>query len=190
MQDRSLLQCSKSIRDESDSGGCNGANPNARETNPRPNYRITLMEQHHAPRQILLSIVTVVSLWSTLSSPAGAQATANPPPKTIPAYAAGMARPDKIYLHDYNAYHLQDRVFYLWLGDTPKAYLFKVPADFLSSDDDFYYFRDSRPEFGNEWAFVRKPENDFLKKRSIWRRKAGDQDWEEETSNATLASPR
>jgi hypothetical protein len=92
-------------------------------------------------------------------------------------------------MHNLNSYHLPSREFYLWRGDTPKAILFKVHADFVSSDVNFFYFRTTSPVMAVEWAFTRQPDDNFLVAHPIWVRDLGETTWSVEAADATLATP-
>jgi hypothetical protein len=82
---------------------------------------------------------------------------------------------------------LSTEQFLVFLADFPKAILFLAPAKHVSTDNDFYYYSDR--QFNLEWAFARKPEDNFFVKRAIWSRAAGQSAWQLRTVEATLAAP-
>lgn len=139
-----------------------------------------------ASRRLVLAALAAVVLGSVATTPA--QGTPPTPPAIIPSFSATMALPANAYLQGRNLYHLPERVFYLWLGDTPKAVLMRAPADFLASDDDFFYLRDTRMQ--REFAFSRKPEDNFLANHAIFTRRQGEVVWQLSATDATLAAPK
>jgi len=113
--------------------------------------------------------------------------TAPTPPATIPTAPSPLVRPKLAYLAGGSTWNLSTEQFLVFLADVPKALLVLCPAKHLSTDDEFYYYLDQRFEL--EWAFARKPENDFFKKRGVWSRKVGETTWQLRSSEATLATP-
>jgi hypothetical protein len=109
------------------------------------------------------------------------------PPTNIPAAPSPLVRPRLAYLHDAKMWNLSAEEFWIFLADVPKAILMRCPAKHLSSDAEFYYYEDYR--MNKEWAFARKPEDNFFTKRSVYSRDPGDPTWQEWTPDATLATP-
>jgi hypothetical protein len=114
--------------------------------------------------------------------------TAPPQPATnVSGCAPCFSRPNVAFLYDHNTYDLQSGCFYRLLFDTPKAVLFRHCCCYLSEDRYYFYYRDSKFEY--DLAFGKDPKSNFAG-HAIWIRRFDSREWQLQTAEAVMASPR
>lgn len=144
-----------------------------------------------------IRIGSIPALWIILVLNAiGAEPSANISRSVSPSEPAAEVavqsvpcgcRPKVAFLYDHNTYDLQTGCFYRLLFDTPRALLFRHCGLYLSEDGQYFYYRDSK--FAYDLAFGKEPANHFAG-HAIWMRRFGSPNWQLQTSEAIMASPR
>lgn len=115
------------------------------------------------------------------------QENSSSPAIDIPAPDPARPFVPLVYFMGKSLFDLSSGDFYRFLGDFPKALLWKLRLENISSDDNFYYCHESR--FEEDWAFAKAPADNFFEPHPIWSRRAG-QDWQLADPAGTLAAPR
>jgi hypothetical protein len=141
------------------------------------------------PRRNILPWIVLLALTVGASAQESTKRSNIPAPaKTIRKYANPCnLHPDVAFLYDHNTYDLQSGCFYRLLFDTPKAVLFRHCACYLSEDVYYFYYRD--PKFEYDLAFGKEPTSQFAG-HAIWTRRFDSTNWQLQTADAIMASPR
>ena len=111
---------------------------------------------------------------------------ATPPAANLPAPDPYAPVVERAFLYNHHVFDLKNGTFTLLLFDVPKALLFRIPATYVSEDQQHYFYYERR--LNREWAFAKSPADNFAN-HAVWSRIRGSKDWQLESSEAVMASP-